>query len=372
MTQNVAIHDEVATHRIIATRAGIDARWDRYVAAHPAGSTHLQSGWLRALSREVRTPQIHLACEADGGRLLGVLPLVATRGMPFGGRLADRRWSSLPRTPIGGPLASTQEVAAALVSHAARIAEDDGASLQLKRCSTDLDGLVPGVVRLPWRKSLVLELPDDPEDLAFGSSRQRRKIQAAVRKADRVGVRVRVADLEDLDAWYWLYLATMRWHCVPARSRRFFATILAPWGPAELLVVENGTPDAPRMLGGAVMVRSGATMSYAFNGVDRSALILRPNDALQWHAIRRACRLGYRWYDFGEVSSGNEGLHQFKRKWGSEEVALHHYYFPGIVDRGDVDDEPMNGRIGRLARRTWQQVPLPVTEVVGGLVNARL
>ena len=82
------------------------------------------------------------------------------------------------------------------------------------------------------------------------------------------------------------------------------------------------------MLAGSIVLGFGRTAFYAFNGRLRSALALRPNEVLQWEAIHDACRRGFERYDLGEVTGGNEGLAEFKRKWGADEVQMHRYYHP--------------------------------------------
>jgi hypothetical protein len=152
-----------------------------------------------------------------------------TRGLPinFGDHVVGSRLSSLPRTPLGGPLSINREATSALI-HAAidRARKNPGVQLQVKTQSTELDGLVDGLVRTPWRLSYVLELPEKPEDLRFGNSDTRHRIKWAVNKATKLGLQVRAADNEnDLRAWYDLYLDAMRRNIVPPRSYRFFGAM---------------------------------------------------------------------------------------------------------------------------------------------------
>src|ERR1700730_9778653 len=83
-----------------------DPRWRPFVAAHPHGTAYHHPLWLEALEKEYGQRIVTLACESSDGQLRALLPLIYTKGFPFhiGGRSAARRLSSLPRTPIGGPL----------------------------------------------------------------------------------------------------------------------------------------------------------------------------------------------------------------------------------------------------------------------------
>jgi len=40
----------------------------------------------------------------------------------------------------------------------------------------------------------------------------------------------------------------------------------------------------------------------------------------------------YRWFDFGEVVENDEGLAQFKSKWGAEPQRLFRYYYSAALE----------------------------------------
>lgn len=331
------------------------------------------SGWLRCLESEYGRPTLGLCTEDAGGRLTGLLPVVATRGVPllrgsahFGPRLA-----SLPRTPIAGPLAREPASAAALLEAAVERAQAQSARLQIKRAAADLEGLTEGLGGAPWRTSYVVDLPDDPEGIRFGNSRNHSRIKWAVNKARKEGVHVReAAGLDDVRAWYRLYLATMREVVVPPRPLRLFEAMwsaLAPRGMMKLHLAEQRQGQRSTLLaGGSIVLGSGRTAFYAFNGRRRSALGLRPNEVIQWEAIHDAARSGYRRYDLGEVAAGEAGLAEFKRKWGGREVRLHRYYHPAPAGPSAATDAE-GGRAARAAGAVWPRLPLPVTRVAGAL-----
>ena len=344
---------------------GADSRWDEFVAAEPEGHVYQHSGWLRCLEAEYDRPLIGLSTEDDGGRLTGILPLVATRGVPGlrGNALLGARLSSLPRTPVAGPLARDASAAAALLEAALYRARDRaGARLQVKRAAADLDGMVDGIVGAPWRSSYVVPLPEDPDAVRFGNSRNHGRIKWAVNKAAKEGVEVRLAeDLSDVQAWYPLYLRTMREVVVPPRPLRLFEAMWRELAPRELMRLYVAEQRG-RMIAGSIVLGLGRTAFYAFNGRLRSALPLRPNEVLQWEAIHDACRRGFERYDLGEVVSGGEGLADFKRKWGADEVRLHRYYHPPREhDGGDSG----GGGLAASARSIWPRLPLAATRLAG-------
>jgi hypothetical protein len=277
---------------------------------------------------------------------------------------------------MAGPLATDSDAAVALVKAAVqRVQREPGRQLQLKLPAewpgAAGDGLAGGV----WAPSYVLELPEDPEKLRFGNSRNHARIKWAVNKAEKSGVKIREAETEgDLLAWYPLYLDTMRWHAAVPRSYRFFRAtweVLRPRGMMQLLLAEQGDGAGRRLLAGSIFLMFGRTAFYAFNGRRPDSLALRPNDAIHWQSIHDACGAGYRFYDFGEVLDSNQGLSEFKGKWGSEEVSLYRYYYPA----GGAFDHESNrvpGRMRRVAHSAWRRLPLSLTAQLGDWIYGYL
>ena len=358
--------------RVCEIEPGSDPRWDEFVAGHPDGLVYQHSAWLRCHEAAYGRAPLGLCTEDSDGRLMGVLPLVETRGIPLLRRSATvgPRLSSLPRTPVAGPLARDETAAAALLESAVRRArERPGTQLQVKRERADLEGLADDVAGAPWRESYVLALPDDPDALRFGNSRNHGRIKWAVNKAAKEGVRVRVADdLADIRAWYPLYLRTMREVVVPPRSLRLFEAMWRELAPRDLMRLYVAEREGRGMIAGSFVLGLGRTAFYAFNGRLRDALSLRPNEVIQWEAMHDACRRGFERYDLGEVTAGDAGLAEFKRKWGADEVILHRYYYPPPDEQAASDDDDGEGGVAkRMLNSVWPRLPVGATRLAGDL-----
>jgi len=356
---------------VIETDPQSDPRWETFVLAHPEASIYHHPAWLRALELEYGQKTLNLACEDSNSDLQAILPLLYTRGLPFnlGGSIGGRRLSSLPRTPLGGPLAKNHEAMVTIVRAAvAWVRQGCGIQLQIKTQGPELEGLVDGLVRTPWRNSYLLELPDDPGQLRFGNNTTRHRIKWAVSKAIKLGLKVRVAESEEeLSLWWQLYLDVMRRNAVPARPYRLFQSLwrlLRPKGLMQLLLAERVEAGTRRILAGSIFLMYHGTMSYAFTGCKKEDLGYHPNDLIQWHAIHDACRNGFRQYDFGEVPDEHQQLASFKGKWGAEPTPLYRYYCPeprtvpsaGILSTGSVQ---------RFRADVWKRLPLGVTALFG-------
>ena len=147
-----------------------DPRWESFVSSHPDALIYHHAGWLSALESEYSQKCISLACVDETGRLCAVLPLFWTKGlrMNFGPLSAARRLCSLPRTPIAGPLATSQRAATAIVQYAVELARSQpGVQLEIKTKVADLDKSVSDLTCQPWRPTYVAELPARAEGAAW-------------------------------------------------------------------------------------------------------------------------------------------------------------------------------------------------------------
>lgn len=376
-----------------------DLRWERFVASHPDALIYHHPGWLSALESEYGQKCVSLACVNEQDQVCAVLPLFYTKGLPLNlGLLStNRRLSSLPRTPEAGLLATSQEAATAILQHAVgMVRSNPGVQLEIKTKMADLDKSVDALVCKPWRPTYVAELPvrvegatweafwetlrfprtcvscQDCRQLRFGNARRQHRVNWSVNKAIKLGLEVREAETEEeLSAWYGLYLLTMRHNAVPPRPYRLFQSLwssLRPAGQMRLLLAELSKNGSRRLVAGSVLLQFGQTVFYAFTGCAPEDFCLHPHDILQIEAIRSACKSGFRWYDFGEVTEDHEALAQFKTKWGGDPQQLYRYYYPAPVERASTDA----GRLARSARKLWQRLPPKATAVLGDLIYRRM
>lgn len=363
--------------RAIETNPRTDPRWEPFVRAHPKALPFHHPGWLRALEEEYGQTRLHLAAEDWEGRLLAILPLFYTRGLPFnlGGNVTTRRLCSLPRTPGAGVLSVDDEATTLLLESAMRATRGGHARLQIKTFEPGLEQRAAGLVATEWRSTYITALPEDPERIAFGNSATRHRLKWAVNKAVKLGLEVREAETEaELRAWYPLYLEVMRQNAVPPRPYRFFRAIwelLRRDGVFRLLLAERNSQGKRTLLAGSVILKLGSNACYAFTGGRKQDFVFHPNDLIQWQAIHDACRQGARRYDFGEVAEEHQRLVNFKSKWGAEPVPQFRYYCPAPPASSATHRESL-GRVRQLTAAIWRQAPLSLTQEFGDRIYSYL
>lgn len=358
-------------YSVIELNHDYDLQWSELVSSIPDSVVFHHPLWIRALESEYNQNSIVFGAFNSEGKLAGVFPVFASKGFPFGvgGLVTSKRLSSLPRTPLGGPVSLDVGCKEPLILAAVnKLKEIDDSKIQIKTTESGLNEYCDLLKKVPWRETFLLEVPDSTEKIRFGNKTRNHRIQSAVSKAQKSGITIRTAESEeDLKEWYKLYLDTMRYIALPARAYRLFKFMyenLKPKGLMRLLLAEIETDGRTRLLTGAIFLTFNKTFFYSFSGRKMNEPSLHQNDFLLYTAIHQACVEGYKYFDFGEVTSDNEGLARFKNKWGCSQEQIYHYYYPLPTDfvKENVDS---GAGSGRLRKFIWNKLPLPVTEFIG-------
>jgi hypothetical protein len=346
-----------------------DARWDEFVNSSGSSSIYHLGLWSRVLRRTYGFKPEYLAVETDG-RLAGVLPLAATRGVVSGTRLR-----SLPALGAVDPIAISTDATAALLAEACGRTERAGARSWTLRARGGGYEQLEGRLCVSSRfHTFVAPLPEDPDALRASWKKTSNNLWRSLKKADQAGVTVRAATApEDLRRFYGLYLRTMRHHRSLPRSYTMFKLareLLSPLGHYRLLLAEHDG----EVVAGGVFYTWRDTIDLAFNASSQRHLELRPNHAVYWEAIRWAIESGYSAYNMGDAPVGGS-LARFKSQWGGEPVDRFQYeYAPGgrsgAVDALRRASASMDSDAAResLASKLWGRAPLIATRVAGSLV----
>ena len=330
------------------------AGWERL--AHELGMFYHDHRWITGLSRAFRFEAIFLAA-SESGSLVAGLPLLRVPGL-----LGPTRLVSLPFSYAAGPIAHSPEAALALIDESERLAREHGAKrVEIKQANPSWEA-GRGFARNVHYHAYRLDTSGAEADIF--KRLHKSSTQRGIRKAEKSGVRVRVGtSREDWLEMARLQESTSHRHGVPAPPRGFFLVLcraLQDVGLSELYIAE--VPE--RGVAAAIVVWKGPReWIYAFGAARDALLEYRPNHALLWAAIRDAATAGVV-FDFGRAAPEQEGLVEFKRRWGGEPVPLAYDYWPGAgglnVARRD------QGALGTAAR-VWSALPASVARMGSAL-----
>jgi hypothetical protein len=188
--------------------------------------------------------------------------------------------------------------------------------------------------------------------------------QRSIKKGEKSGLIVRQGDTSA----DWLIMAeleeaTAHGHGLPAPPRNFFVEgcrTLQLGGLSALYIAFTpaGAPAA------AITLWKGPrSWIYAFGASDPLHLELRPNHVLIWRAMKDAALAGCN-FDLGRAAPEQEGLVEFKRRWGGQALPLAYDYWPepGGLNVARRDRGPM---VAMAA--VWSHLPAVVARLGSGL-----
>lgn len=317
--------------------------------------------WVLGLGRTFGY-EVSFLCAVDSGVLVGGMPLAAVPGL-----LGPRRLVSLPFSYAAGPIARSDEVALALAEESARLAKRSGMKrVEIKQAGTHREA-APGFSRSVHYQAY--RLATSGGEAEIWKRLHKSSTQRGIRKSEKAGVRVRGGEgavgggrAESEDDWLAmarLQERTSHRHGVPAPPRRFFLGLGRELQRAALSTLYIAEVPGRGVAAAIVVWKGPREWIYAFGASRDELLEYRPNHALLWAAIRDAAAAGVV-FDFGRAAPEQEGLVEFKRRWGGEPVPLAYDYWPGV---GGLNTSRRDqGALGAAAR-VWSALPAPVARI---------
>ncbi|HEU4424933.1 MAG TPA: GNAT family N-acetyltransferase [Pilimelia sp.] len=340
-----------------------DPGWSSFVANHRSALPFHHPAWAAMLA-DCYGFRAHCLCLDDpSGEIVAGLPVVEIRR-----RRGHTRWVSLPFTdhcpPLTAGTAGPGEAGAAGPGLAGRLdAARRAFGVRRFEVRSELDGARADGTFLTHRLPLTGSL--DEVFATFHPNQVRRNI----RRAERAGVTVRAGATEaDLTTvFYRLHTRTRHRLGVPVQPRRYFRLLwqhVLRSGLGVVLIAElDGVPVAS-----GVFLASASTCVYKYGASDERQWSARPNHLLFWEAIRWAAARGCATFDFGRTDHTDQGLREFKSRWGTEEGTLtYHVLADGPAGPGGAAGAARGGLpapLRSIIRHSPRFVPRALGEVL--------
>lgn len=338
--------------------------WDRFVMTSPGGDIVQTEAWgrsKRALGFEVSLVSTHV-----DGSIVGGAQIVVRRFGPLGGIGYIAR----------GPLVSDHhpELAQLVLAEIERFAQDQSVRhliVQPPRTAGSLAEVLaarhyrPSAVAVAPTATVRIDLSASIETILAHMSQSRRR---DIRRAERLGLDVRMADREHIGVFHELHRATAQRQGFSALSRAYLEhqwDALHRRGWLRLFLAY----DKDRPVAGTWVTTFGDTVTERIQGWAGEDRTVPSNVSCLWHAIRWAKAQGFRFYDLGGVrrsyaelglrrESMPDGFHRspdaFKIRFGGEVVLL--------PTPSELTFNPIIGACGRVllrcmtGRESWQNL----------------
>lgn len=185
--------------------------------------------------------------------------------------------------------------------------------------------------QIQFRNTLLIDLRQKEEELLRA---MKSKTRYNIRLAQRRGVEVHLAGLEELPLFYEMYTVTSARDDFIIRPFSYYADAWGPFitsGLAQLLLARHQAET----LAGLILLHFGDRVWYMYGASTDRHRNLMPNQLLQWEAMKWAKTQGYAFYDMWgapEVLDETDpmwGVYRFKAGFGGK-LASHMgaYDFP--------------------------------------------
>jgi hypothetical protein len=286
--------------------------WPANIVSNEAGTIFQMPAWLAFLSR-TQHGEVVVAALRDGGKTVGYFIGMIVRkfgvrilGSPFPGWSTDYMGFALP------PRADRRQAVRALLYFAFEQLRCVHLEMMDRNLTvSDLEGL--GVEYRMYR-GFEIDLTRD-EDKLF--SNMTSACRRCIRKAQREGVSVEeVHGLEFANEYYaQLQDVFLKQGLIPTYGiDRVQQLITHVHSAGHVLLLRARNPWGRSIATGIFLHMNG--VMYFWGGASlRQHQILRPNEAIQWHAIKLGRKIGLHTYDMG-------GGGEHKRKYGGSEIGV--------------------------------------------------
>jgi len=336
------------------------ARWDAFVECHPLGQIYHLSGWKRVIEQSF--PHIRgyfpVIQEPMGGAIRAGLPVYFVNSL-----ITGRRLVSIPFATLCDPLVTAREDMDLLLNALYELAGEVGAAaIEIKTCAgaETLAGRSLRQVNRFMHHCLKLDRPVETLKSNF-----HRSVRYCLKRSEKIGLITRNGDQrQDLRIFYDAYVSTRKRLGLPPQPYRFFECLRREFGPSgrlRILFAQHGRKDIASML----LLQFGRRVLWEAIGEYQGSRTLNVAHFLVWQAIQQSCTDGYSVFDFGRTSTENQGLMDFKRRWGTQVTDL-----PEFHSKRQVHPFMNNGvrtRAYTITRAITRRLPEKAVALIGEL-----
>jgi FemAB-related protein (PEP-CTERM system-associated) len=323
--------------------------WDEYVLGRPESTAYQLADAVRIGTRAFGLKSYYIVARGEGGRIVGVLPLVEQSSVLFGRFLA-----SVPFFNYGGVLADDAGSVAAISAAAEQLARDRRAQHVELRHEHPL-----GAMTYPVRLDKITMLLDLPDSVAKLNQQLGSKLRSQIKRAERENPLVEIGGRELLPAFYAVFRVAMHELGTPVYPLNFFeATYDAmPDRCRIVLVSAAGAVQAASFL---IRYRDRIEVPWAASTPLAKPMAL--NMRLYWEMLKYSVESGCRRFDFGR-STRDSGTHKFKAQWGAQPVQLNWYYW--LAPGRELPRLNQSNPKYAMAANVWRKLPRWLVNAAG-------
>jgi len=324
--------------------------WNAYIESNLAASIYHRAEWKTLIHNVFGHQGYYLCAHGNGGKILGVLPLIRMQSRFFGDFMV-----SMPYFNYGGAVADSASIESKLIDKANEAAKEMGVSHVEYRDDVERDGLPVKTNKV----NMILSLPESHEELWAGFPS---KLRSQIRRSQRESPIVEFGGKGKLKDFYRVFARNMRDLGTPVYGITFFDSILSSFPDnSRIVTVRIGR----KPVAAAFLIGHGNTLEIPWASTIRQVNHMSINMYLYWEVLKFAIESEYGYFDFGR-SSRESGTFRFKKQWGAQPKQLYwHYWLAEDTELPQLN--PDNPKYALLIN-IWKRLPVRITRWLGPMI----
>jgi len=305
-----------------------DSRWDDLVASHPQASVFHDKGWLKALARTYRYRSIALTSTPPGERLRDGIVFCEIKSWIDGSRLVSLPFADHCE-PMQNEIGNSFEFRDWMRNESQ---QNNWKYVEVRPVSWETE---PESLLIANQSFWFHKLDLTPSIEQVFRRLHKNCIQRRIRRAEHEHLSYEIGTSEALsDDFYRLLMITRRRQKLLPQPRAWFRNLVACMGSKlEIRVARKDEVPIAAML----TLSHRRTVYYKYGCSNEKFHHLAGMPFLLWKLIDESKAAGANEIDFGRTDLENDGLTQFKDRFGTERKKITYFRYPqGAQKKGVV------------------------------------
>lgn len=293
--------------------------WNDFVWNHQYGSVYHTSHWFKVIQKTYNIQPVIFADFKDDIKC----------GIPFffhHGNFRNKRLISITSAQSCNPLVNNENELNELVLFIKYYIKKNNINFFELRVSDSFPIQISDAQRIVKEFfSYTIDLDNNYDTIAKGFHKS--CIIRPLKKALTESIEITKSyDLKSLKVFYHNYEIMRKDHGLLPQPFKFFQNLIIYLAPHNFIDCKHALYNNS-IISSVINLKYKEKYTYEYGATNKDFIHLHPSHLLINDSIKCAIDQGYKKFDFGRTDSTNQGLENFKKRWGGKKETLSYYYF---------------------------------------------
>lgn len=292
--------------------------WNDFVWNHPYGSLYHTSHWFKVIQKTYNIQPVVFADFKDNIKC----------GMPFflhHGIFRHKRLIGITSAQSCNPLVNNANELNELILFIKHYIKKNNINYFELRVTDNFPNWIPEAQRIVkefFSYTIDLEYNYDTIAKGFHKSCIIRPLKKAMSQDIKI---VSSYDLKSIRAFYHNYEIMRRDHGLLPQPFKFFQNLIVYLAPLSFIDCKHALYNNS-IISSVINLKYKDKYVYEYGATNKNFIHLHPSHLLINDSIKNAIDQAFRKFDFGRTNSTNQGLENFKKRWGGKKEFFSYYY----------------------------------------------